>query len=1232
MATVIQWNCKSIVRRKSDLLYLINKFSPSILAVSETWLVPGFPFSVPVYSCLRDDRADGYGGCALLVNRSLNFNLIPLPPHSNDFNVVAWRVFNISFISLYIPPQPRLTLLSELRSIFTSVPPPVIVMGDFNAHHPAWGSYYSDSFGCLLMDLIDEINFSLLNTGSPTRRSLPCQNPASAVDLTLCSASLSSSISWRVFDSTCGSDHFPIIITLLDQLPDITRPPPLLKFKLDKADWSAFSSSLENSSVSLPNISYDNCISSYNSFVESIMLAAENNFPIKNQSRRKLSPPWWDSECTDMIRKRKSAEKAYNSCMTQQNFMHFQQVSAATRKFLNEKKRLGWTKFCESMSPGTPPSVVWKQVRRFRGSLSRKNITSNDPSSWIIPFADKLAPSFVPYLDCLPQNPYCHLPTTGVLDHPFSLEELHKALNGLVDSSPGADGIPYSFLCHAPHNIKLYYLDLVNKFFDLGIIPDSWNNQIVIPLLKSGKDPLDPSSYRPIALSSVLLKITEHMVKFRLEWFVESKGILSRTQFGFRKGMSTIDSLSTLTTDIRIALKRKEFLIGVFLDIASAYDHVLIPVLRQKLLQLSISEKLVRFVCNMISSRSITIRAQNITLSPRTVWRGLPQGSVLSPLLYSIYTHDLEYTVNSFCQVLQYADDVALYVSSKSFEEASSLLNSALDYLGEWLSSHGLSLSVSKCCTVTFSNKKQVPSSCIVFKDEPIASKDSVKFLGVLLDRKLSGVPHFNHVINKCESGVNVLRSLSGVRWGAHPYCQKLLYNAIIRSHFDYGMFLLDPGYKSGLDKISKIHNKCLRIILGAMKSSPINALQVECVDPPLYLRRQFLSDRFLLKIIHNPSHPLLDKLHTLSRLTGPTYVPSKVPCLLHSYNKFAKFLTSIEAFSKNPLFLNSFESLILEPHIILDFGINKSSTNASHLFNEKISKHWQGWLTMYTDASKLSDVGPVGAAVWIPAFRIVLNFKLPPLTSVFTGESIAILEAISFAESHNINKVLILSDSRSCLQAISSNPFKCKNKFPVILKIRESILKCKSKGIQIFIAWIPGHSGISGNESADSCAKAAISNGSSSYNKIFHHDLFNIPYEHLLKSWNTDWQLTLRNSGKHYASIQPQIPSRPWFFKQKNLSKHATSCICRLRIGHACTPVHLAKIKVKDSSLCECGIDEGTADHIFFNCSSVNRSLYDFLPPNIPRPCNLNTLLSLAPSPTVETLANFISVNKIKL
>ncbi|XP_048478653.1 uncharacterized protein LOC125488896 isoform X3 [Plutella xylostella] len=146
-----------------------------------------------------------------------------------------------------------------------------------------------------------------------------------------------------------------------------------------------------------------------------------------------------------------------------------------------------------------------------------------------------------------------------------------------------------------------------------------------------------------------------------------------------------------------------------------------------------------------------------------------------------------------------------------------------------------------------------------------------------------------------------------------------------------------------------------------------------------------------------------------------------------------------------------------------MDLGISKDSPAAEKALSAKLNSEWPGWLPIFTDASKLSENSNVGLAVWLPKYKVALSFKRPPESSVFTGEATAILEALLYAESHKLNKTIILSDSASSLQAIISFPFKSKSKFPIILKIRETLFRCMTQGIEVAIAWIPGHSGIIG-------------------------------------------------------------------------------------------------------------------------------------------------------------------------
>ncbi|KAJ0171699.1 hypothetical protein K1T71_012462 [Dendrolimus kikuchii] len=160
----------------------------------------------------------------------------------------------------------------------------------------------------------------------------------------------------------------------------------------------------------------------------------------------------------------------------------------------------------------------------------------------------------------------------------------------------------------------------------------------------------------------------------------------------------------------------------------------------------------------------------------------------------------------------------------------------------------------------------------------------------------------------------------------------------------------------------------------------------------------------------------------------------------------------------------------MFRPRIIFDFGIEKHSLVANQLFNSILLEKWPDWLPMFTDASKLSPNGPTGAAVWIPKYKIILNYKLPSYSSVFTGEAIAILEATLYIESHRIRKSIVFTDSLSCLQDIAKSPFRSKDIFTISLQIKDTLQRCHDMGLEVVLAWIPGHSGISGNETADNC------------------------------------------------------------------------------------------------------------------------------------------------------------------
>lgn len=335
---ILQWNCRSIRRNKHDISYLINQYKPAIFAVSETWLAPHSLFRIAGFSCLRDDRADGRAGCALLINRNIPFSQIPLPPHQTNLHVVAVRAINVSFVSVYIP-HPDPNIISDLDSILSSVPSPLIVMGDFNCRHSLWGSISNDLCSSSLLDLLDNMNLCVLNNGSATRRVSPSQN-ISVPDLSLASPSLFSLLEWTVLPNSLGSDHFPIQISYLQSISPMTPLQPLLKYRVCEADWEKYSSQLDLSISAYPLVDPSNFLELYDSLVSSILIAANASIPLKKSScKMKSSPPWWDSECTESVRRRRIAEDKFAASLDMTDYLSYKKVAAQTTRLLATKKK-----------------------------------------------------------------------------------------------------------------------------------------------------------------------------------------------------------------------------------------------------------------------------------------------------------------------------------------------------------------------------------------------------------------------------------------------------------------------------------------------------------------------------------------------------------------------------------------------------------------------------------------------------------------------------------------------------------------------------------------------------------------------------------------------------------------------------------------------------------------------------------------------------------------------------
>ncbi|CAH2211315.1 jg20563, partial [Pararge aegeria aegeria] len=350
----------------------------------------------------------------------------------------------------------------------------------------------------------------------------------------------------------------------------------------------------------------------------------------------------------------------------------------------------------------------------------------------------------------------------------------------------------------------------------------------------------------------------------------------------------------------------------------------------------------------------------------------------------------------------------------------------------------------------------------------------------------------------------------------------KLLYNALIRSILDYGTFLLHPGNTGAIKKLDFVQSKALRLVTGAMKSTPINCLQVECCDPPLYLRRQLLCDKFFFRTLQLISHPLFPKVKQLAdQIDTCNYWTHKdSPCLVKSYKKYESLGAPTHRSVTLPLYQYNYKNLIAVPKIKLDIGLLKNSPNIKQDFINIVNNEWSDWHCLYTDASKHGSKSCVGVGVYHSQYQVIQQIKFPPETSVYTGECYGLLKAIEYILILKIPKTIVFTDSRSALEAIMGFPFKSHKQSPNVFRIRDLLYTSSQKNCNIVLAWVPSHVGIPGNERADQLANEAIRIGDIVPYTNHCSDLANQAKVYLYEEWDRVWNND-SSVGKHYKKIQ---------------------------------------------------------------------------------------------------------------
>lgn len=395
-----------------------------------------------------------------------------------------------------------------------------------------------------------------------------------------------------------------------------------------------------------------------------------------------------------------------------------------------------------------------------------------------------------------------------------TLKEVKKTIthNLSPNKAPGYDLITGYVIKQLPEKGILMLTQLFNAVLRLSYFPVQWKVSEVILIPKDGKPLNEPTSYRPISLLPVMSKILEKILLKRLMDIIEEKGLIPDHQFGFRRQHSTIEQVHRVVNAINKTFEGKSYCAALFLDISQAFDKVWHTGLLYKLKQ-HFPYHLYALMKSYLHERYFRVRYEAEVTSLHKIESGVPQGSVLGPVLYLLFTADLPTCQGTITTT--FADDTAVLSISKDPLEATRLLQQNVNMIEKWTKKWQISLNETKSHYILFTKCKH-NAKPITVKGKELQATDCVKYLGMHLDKGLTWKRHINIKRKQLDIQFRKYYWLVGRRSSLSIQNKLLLYKTIFKPVWSYGIQLWGTTSNSNISKIERFQSKSIRIMINA--------------------------------------------------------------------------------------------------------------------------------------------------------------------------------------------------------------------------------------------------------------------------------------------------------------------------------------------------------------------------------------------------------------------------------
>lgn len=1162
-ASVIQWNARGLRSRISDFRQYVFSNRFPIIVICEPKL--SNPIRLSGYESIPSKTRNESSKVIVYIRRELTYIIQPVSPHDENQYIcltVKQKTLTFTLIGVYLSPSARFDC-QRLDDILSSVPDPWIIIGDFNAHHPIWGSSKVNTTGRRLASFVSTHELSLLNDGSPTF--LRGSTYSSCLDLTFVSRRFATSVKWFLDIETHGSDHIPSYLTIEGFASD--HPPKTVR----RIDLSAFTTNIEHA-----------CEKGLTSGIEqAIKQAAQSAMRTLAYSSR---PSETDMELERLRAIRRRAERRYRRTKSIQDLRMARRMQKKIQRRIDKLEFQRWAKFCASLDPRKPLSQIWRTVRGLRifpqqrfpfKALAlfqnRRDIEVAED------FCRKIAgpPNCTEALtaDYTPHSLDPHL------DLPFSMEELNVALASCNrSSSPGPDGISYRLLCNLGDRARSALLEVFNESWRDGTVPREWKTSRLVALLKPGKSPLELTSYRPIALASCVGKLMERMILARLEWFLERHRIYPDAMAGFRRLRSSIDNVIDLVTYVQHQKMSRRLSVALFLDVKGAYDNVSHEAILDALESVGLGGRVYRWIQCYLHMRSLFMQTDDGPTSEHYTHRGVPQGGVLSPTLFNLVLIGLVERIPDSVQISLYADDICAWTSGVTRPQVRARLQKAANSISAYLREQGLEISPEKSALVAFT-RKAMTSFPITIDGHSVCYARTHRFLGVTIDRNLCWSPHVATLKKRLTAIAQLFKFLGGKTWGTSVHAMLHLYKTLFLGYLRYSLPVLTNACKSSIRTIENAQGQALRVCLGLPRCTSTAETIAIAKDHPatVHITLEVLRAH-IRHLARAPAHHLASLPEDRPSASFCKRVLTFRECLPTVYTPPERILTP-------PWCLDRPKLRLTVP------GIRKKAELSAPALKQMIllmlHEEYKDHVKLYTDGS--TTVGGSAGAVIFPARAETIQFRTSHKTTSTAVELAALRSALRRIDQETPQKWSIFTDSKPALQCLH-NALRRGPQDQLALEIRQLYHHLIDEGHDISFQWLPGHCGIIGNEHADNAAKNAHENGVMEPIPLSRSDAaakINTLAQDVARSMRNTPGFLHTRLHRLDPCLRLTIPS--------GLPRSETTLLCRMWLGVSFTNAFACRIGMRDSATCDhCDNDE-TIEHILCQCpqySSQRQSL----------------------------------------